>query len=199
MKPTQRDYLALRNRSDAALAKIVRTYATTGKGAAYFGKAAAAELVQQHAKAVALGRALATGGSRAVTAADRVKARGIVMGKDGEASFLANFVKDLKSGRYTDEDGNPKVKSIQGRAELYSRKLAATSTRSFIEASGEGFTFTWRLTPGENCADCIALAARSPYTADSIPTVPSNSDTICRSRCRCAIIRSDGVKGFSGD
>lgn len=198
-RPTQRDYLRLRNRSDAALANVVRTYATTDKGAAFFGKRAAAVLVQQHAQAVAMGRALATGGSSRVTPEDRIKARSVVLGKDGEASFLAGFVRALKEGKYTDEDGNPKVKSIQSRAALYSRKLAATATREFVEASGDGFTYIWKLTPGENCIDCLALAAGSPYKPGQLHTVPLASDTICHSRCRCFLIRSDGVRGFSGD
>lgn len=176
-RPTQLDYLRLRSRSDAALANVTRTYATTGKGADWFGKRAADVLVQQHAKAVALGRGLA-GGTRAITA-DRQAARSVVFGKDGEAQFLKGFVADLKAGKFTDEDGNPRVKAIQYRLGLYSRKLAGTANQAFVDLSPESESFAWVLGDGEHCADCVALAAGSPYDGHELPTTPGSSDTAC--------------------
>lgn len=47
----------------------------------------------------------------------------------------------------------------------------------------------WQLNPAEHCPDCTSLADGSPYTSDTLPTVPGGGDTRCRGNCKCTLHR----------
>ena len=57
----------------------------------------------------------------------------------------------------------------------------------------------WRLGATEHCADCIAIAASGPYTVDTLPTVPGNGDTICKTNCACHLVFVRGAKRLEPD
>jgi len=76
-------------------------------------------------------------------------------------------------------------------------------TAAYAEATGAAFQIAGALggPPGEliwwrlgevvnHCAECPIIAANSPYTQDSIPTVPRAGSTPCRSACRCFLTAS---------
>ncbi len=53
--------------------------------------------------------------------------------------------------------------------------LTVDGDHSFV---AEGFIVS-------NCVECPIIASSSPYTRESIPTLPRAGDTPCKSRCKC--------------
>jgi hypothetical protein len=149
-----------------------------------------------HTQAAVIGRQHG-GDTRRQMQADKQAARKVVYSKDGEGAYIANFVKDILSGRYTDEEGNPEVARIASRSLLYSRRLVGTANQAFVDASPASVLFFWRLGGAEqHCLACPALAANSPYSKETLPTTPGSADTPCVFRCLCSLNRSDGLVGF---
>jgi len=172
--------------------KIVLDYSTGKLSARRFEESMTQLLEDRHARAAVLGRQLA-GDSRARNVADDAFAR-IVLKQEKE--YLRNFTNDLLQGRYTDEEGNPKVSVIQQRALSYTGKLVGTANEAFA-AGSQGFSFDWVMGGAEeHCEDCPRLAANSPYAWDALPTVPRANATQCKFHCRCYLKRNDGLDGF---
>lgn len=155
-----------------------------------FGDRVAALLEDAHAYSVMLGRHLA--GDDAPAEADDRKFGELVV--DGEAEYLARFVKDLDGGRYRDEEGNEDEGAIGRRASLYASRMVGTGNEAFALTSDEG-GWEWRLGGAElHCGECPDLAAGSPY--ETPPAYPGANSTPCLSNCLCSLVRSDGVEGF---
>jgi hypothetical protein len=61
-----------------------------------------------------------------------------------------------------------------------------------VEKQPEGTRFRWVLGKAEHCPDCIVLASQSPFTKQSLPTVPKAGATQCRSNCKCKLVVARG-------
>lgn len=146
-------------------------------------------LFESHARASVIGRNI-SGDLTPMTAEDRLLASLVV---DGEKRFLNKFINDIRSGKYTLEDGALHVIPIERRAVLYTTKLRGTMHESFVNVSKTGSTFDWILIAEDNCSDCPRIAAGSPYTAATLPTYPGNGETECITNCKCVLMRDDGV------
>jgi len=172
---------------------IVKKLANKDLDAEQFGDAFDALLWKAHTDAITLGRKRA-GDYAPQHEDDQNLALDI---KDSDADYLNSFIDDIKSGRYTLEDGSLNADAIQSRAQLYIRKTRGSANESFVNASDDDDYFIWQLGFTEHCSDCIDLAAGSPYSKDELWTYPGQGDTVCLGNCACNLQRvSDGRKGF---
>jgi len=79
-------------------------------------------------------------------------------------------------------------------AERYGASAKAVFWNGLISGSTNDQQFRWQLGSvlTEHCDDCLELAANSPYTKDTLPTVPRAGDTKCLWRCKCSLIPIGG-------
>ena len=187
------------NRAVAAgskgIQKAILDYATGkgGAGAREFGKRLTEILAERHGAAAALGRQRAGSKGKRTRLDDYV---GVTV-MQREQAHLGKFVQEILLGRYTDEDGNAKVSQLKRRAESYLGRMVGTANETFVMASGKEALFTWVLGGAEkHCSACPSLAAGSPYTSRTLPTMPKKNQTPCLMNCLCHLLRDDGMKGF---
>ena len=191
---TQSDFESLSRGTRGDLFRITSRLATQlitpDDWADYFD----AILFNAHTQASVLGRRLA-GDKWPLNDDDR--ARGLAA-KDADADFLRNFLEDIRTGRYTDEETEElRQAQVMNRAQLYVRKIRATSAEAFVSAGEVDDEYTWKLGPNDHCADCPRIAALSPFTVDTLFTHPGEGDTACISNCTCILIRDrDGAATF---
>jgi hypothetical protein len=57
----------------------------------------------------------------------------------------------------------------------------------YANSRGKTAQIRWVLHPAEHCDSCLALAAGSPYTVATLPTVPGAGATDCLSYCKCGL------------
>lgn len=194
--PTNADFAQLAHGNFARLKNLIDELAHGKLDVQLFGDRFHEALVSGHRDAWHLGARL---GGRSAT--DALHAEANLYGQeaaDGESEWLDNFLSDIENGRYTDEEGNLKVSSIQSRSRLYSSKSRASANQGLLDAGAAHEEYEWRMTALEHCDDCPRMAALSPYRAHELFTTPGAGDTECISNCKCILIRlSDGVKGFS--
>lgn len=171
-------------------ARLAVNLSTAEEWADYFD----AILYQGHTRASVLGRHLA-GDLWPEGIEDQY--RGISW-KDGDAEFLGNFLEDIKTGRYTGEDGVLNQKAVIQRGDLYLKKMRASASEAFVSAGEPDEEYAWILGANEHCEDCPRLAALSPFTPDTLFTQPGEGDTECLSNCTCVLRRiRDNVETFS--
>lgn len=148
-----------------------------------FGGAMYGLLVQAHGMAAYLGRMLG-GAAGPMTPADAVFGRTVA---DEQRPYLDGFVQAQYQPSQPGEDANA------ARAALYARGLYATANEAWRLTLEPGERVWWVLGPNENhCRQCPAIAAGSPYTAETLPTVPGSGDTDCLGNCKCSLERAPG-------
>lgn len=92
------------------------------------------------------------------------------------------------------------------RAGNYAKSLDAQYWNGFVVGTGENFLIHWEmgLPVGAHCGDCEEIAARSPYTSQTLPTVPRAGDTQCLHQCYCSLVSlkpgrgAEAPGGFDG-
>lgn len=198
---TQANLDLIRDRTGDALNRAVGRFVST-LDAGELGETMADILSDAHEGAASVGRRR-TGDEHVFSEEDRVLADRVM---EGERSFVNAFMDDIRAGRYWDSTEERIVfAAIFARALMYLARLSGTANEAYVEASGDGYTWTWVLDPlaehcetesGE-CLDCPTLAAGGPYTAETLPTYPGAGDTLCLLGCRCHIERDDGRRGFA--
>ena len=102
-----------------------------------------------------------------------------------EIGFAQRFLGQVagsESGKFSDH-----------RADMYGRTLESMFTNGWIGTLPEDSLVYWTLNARESCPDCIALAAKSPYSVGNsgkyrrLPTVPRAGSSRCLSSCRCTL------------
>ncbi len=158
---------------------------TTGGSTEEFEREFGVLLTVLHTQAAYHGRHHA-GYADAPDAADRQFANS-VMG--GEAPYLSQFISDIETG----ELSGP---AIRQRALLYLSRVVGTANERFALQS-PGLLY-WRLgpEPSGHCQECPKIAAGSPYTRETLPTVPRANRTTCKFNCKCFLQRADGLTSF---
>jgi hypothetical protein len=99
---------------------------------------------------------------------------------EAEVEFWQAFMTEL-----ADEQAN-----TNARIGLYGGVVGDAMWRGMAMSAPSNAVIHWRLSVAEHCADCLRLAAGSPYSppgigANPLPTVPRNGDTRCLGNCRC--------------
>lgn len=189
-------FLALHRDTGEQASALVAQVAVGEIGPRQFGELLAAVLEEAHTEAVVIGRQHA-GDPAPLEADDRAFAARIV---DGEAEFLAGFVRDLEQGRYEDRDGNFRVVQAQQRAGYYSNRLTGSANEAWtLTLPPETTLIYWHLNQSahSHCGDCPSLASRSPYASAELPTRPGEGQTACIMQCRCWLQTGGGERGFS--
>lgn len=97
---------------------------------------------------------------------------------NAEVGFAMGWGKDIKAGRGA---------SVPMRSGRFSRALAGIAWNADVEQQKSGTRIYWRLGQADHCIDCIILSINSPYTKESLPTVPLAGDTQCHSNCKCRL------------
>ncbi len=98
-----------------------------------------------------------------------------------QKEFATRFAGDVFSG-HVFKPGNM---SPAQRTAMFSRGLEGAFQRAVVDATPPGFTIWWRLGSARHCVDCPLLAANSPYTQETLPTMPRAGSCQCRTNCKC--------------
>ena len=149
-------------------------------------------LADAHANAAYLGR-------RKAGVLDAFNSRDVDFGKLAaaeQAPYLRRFMADLESGVYTNADGTPKTKQILARWKQYQKRVVGSGNEAWAFSLPSETKIYWISMPGENCNTCPALAAASPFTPTTIPTVPRAGGTECNVNCNCYLRTEDGATSF---
>jgi len=109
---------------------------------------------------------------------------------DKHTAFANQFAQEYSTG-YTDRRG---AMGVGARSNMYAQALRGAFNAGAVHGSMRDDKIWWRLGVAEHCSDCIALAASGPYTMDTLPTVPGNGDTICKTNCACHLVFVRGPK-----
>lgn len=151
-------------------------------------------LIEAHANAAYAGRALA--GLRDPLG-EFDQALGQIIG-EREAQHLESFLKDIKNGRYTSDEGELNTARIEARAANYTERLRGTANETWSNSLPDGDLIYWRLggDEGGSCSICPDLAASGPYKPNQLPTHPGNNETPCLFNCRCYLETESGTPGL---
>jgi hypothetical protein len=194
--PTDKDFARLVTAHRSMIETLTENLAEGTYTATEYIERLFAMLERGHTESVKLGRNL--GGDFADSEPDDLGFAQLVM--DGEAEYLARFLTDIQTGRYTDADGALRAKAVRARARMYTGKYRGTANEVFVLSSEDGEKFAWHQLTIEPCDDCPRIERGGPYTAEQLAIIghPGQGRTQCKTNCGCVIVRlSDGRFGFS--
>lgn len=95
--------------------------------------------------------------------------------------FAQRFAKDIAAGK----PEQPFRMPVRQRSELYAKALNGGYNAGAVDASPGDELIWWRLGAADHCTDCPVIAASSPYTQATLPSLPGDGATECRSNCAC--------------
>lgn len=99
---------------------------------------------------------------------------------DAELAYADRFARSVADSGVTDST----------REGLYAGAMFEAFYVGWLAALPPDTQIAWRLSVAENCPDCLALGADSPYSKPGygrrpLPTLPRAGDTRCLANCRC--------------
>lgn len=96
--------------------------------------------------------------------------------------YLDKFAADIEAGEGTMDYDN--------RMELYANAVRAAYWGGSSNEADDDEPMDWVTTAHESCEDCLAREANSPYTRGTLPGVPGDGSTQCRTNCKCLIVKA---------
>ncbi len=97
-----------------------------------------------------------------------------------EVGYLKRFLDDVDAGRG--------AMDYRKRWRMYVDTLEHVFFSGKMVSVPEGFVIDWVMNRlAEHCEGCEILKKNSPYTRNSLPTVPKAGATPCLSNCRCRL------------
>lgn len=111
---------------------------------------------------------------------------------EADSTFLNNFIADVAAGRYTNPQGMVSNAAVAARAGLYAGRAYFAAQQAWIDAQIDDVTLWWHARP-ECCPDCLQRESDSPFTPATLPGIPGDGSTRCRTSCRCYITTDNGV------
>ena len=101
---------------------------------------------------------------------------------NSEAGFWRKFENDVEEGL------SSKIK--MRRLKMYVNNLVSQYWTGYIAGLPDDAQIAWVMghPKTEHCPDCISIAANSPYTKRTLPTVPRAGDTACLHNCYCKLM-----------
>jgi hypothetical protein len=180
------------------LHQVAREYGKGDLTPREFGDEVYRFLPMAHAQAAYLGRRHA-----GITGAfDEDDMRFGLHAAEEQEQFLQGFVEDLSGGRY-ERPGADKtttvidVPMLERRLTKYAMAVAATANEAWVEGMPEATLYHWRdVRDKAECPDCEKWALQGPYDRDSLPAIPGDGTSECKSNCRCELITTDGERSF---
>lgn len=100
---------------------------------------------------------------------------------NSQATYSDNFVRQLGAG----ELSRPGRMGIGQRLTLYANSIKGAFNFGAVAGGREGELIYWRLGACDHCPDCPVLNLNSPYTRNTLPTMPGSGGTLCKSNCCC--------------
>lgn len=195
-KPTQSDWNRFARGAGRRTKRLVQKYADEKITAQEFREQFRDLLADRHGRAGYLGR-LRGGADWEMDDDDREFGQVIA---DAEDEFLEAFTMDLDLGRYRTPKGDPDVEAINRRAQLYVKKLRATSNEAFAGTAAADDLIHWIMAAAEHCPECKRWAREGPYTPETLPAYPGDGKSTCVTNCKCRLRRdSDNVEGFRAE
>ena len=110
---------------------------------------------------------------------------------DRKFGLMARQTEERYFSRFLDQLSAKKSRLAPSvRAGNYAKSLDAQYWNGFTVGTGTAFLIHWEMGMpfGPHCGDCEDIAARSPYTSKTLPTVPRAGDTACRHNCYCTLV-----------
>lgn len=98
-----------------------------------------------------------------------------------EKQFAFRFATDVAAG----PKAGGKAFPFGHRSAMYGLAVEGGFHRGAVDGSPPGQLIWWRLGDARHCVDCPNLAANSPYTKETLPTVPRAGSTTCWTSCKC--------------
>lgn len=144
-------------------------------------------LIDLHAHAAFAGRGVGvtlTGAPAPVMGfADDAYATAVVA---GQAPHVADFRRDIEEGRYND----PETEELDparclSRVDLYANRAHGTAHEACVGSLGIEDKIYWRLGDDDNCESCITWSEGGPYSRFSLPAVPGDGKSQCKTNCLC--------------
>ena len=89
---------------------------------------------------------------------------------DSQTAYSDNFVRELGSGQLS----RPGRMGIGQRIGLYSNAIKGAFNFGAVAGGREGELIYWRLGACDHCPDCPVLNLNSPYTRNTLPTMPGS-------------------------
>jgi hypothetical protein len=180
------------------LHQVAWEYGTGKLSAREFGDEVYALLPMAHAQAAYIGRRHA--GIRG--AIDESDVRFGHHAAEEQEEYLQGFVEDLEGGRY-ERPGDDKTTSvidvpmIERRLTLYAMAIAGTANEAWVEGMPDDTLYHWRdVRDKAECDDCEKWALQGPYTRESLPAIPADGTSACKTNCRCELITAEGERSF---
>lgn len=173
--------------------EIESTGGASGAGAE---KIAAALAALQVSWTKSLGDAMVRGFRKGYANRGRQDASSLTMGKilsgspifrmmmDKHSAFANQFASQYASGE-TDRKG---AMGVGARTNMYGQALKGAYNAGAVFGGIGGEKIFWRLGSCDHCVDCPALSASSPFTRVTLPTLPGNGDTVCKTNCCCYLV-----------
>lgn len=97
-----------------------------------------------------------------------------------EVKYLRRFLNDMETGEGTMD--------YRKRWRMYVDTLEHVFFSGKMVSVPDGFVIDWIMNrSAEHCAGCELLRKKSPYTKNSLPTVPKAGATPCLSNCKCRL------------
>jgi len=127
----------------------------------------------------------AVGGRANMTQANWGRVGGVLQ---GQYRFLAEFAQAIANGEKSEAQALDQIAQ-------YGRNTQQAFYREYAYATPDNQVIDWVLGVADHCRPsagkygCVELAAGSPYTADTLPTVPGAAATTCHGKCNCTIHR----------
>lgn len=116
-----------------------------------------------------------------------------------KSTYLEGFAADIASGAISEAQAAARANLWAGLSWSAFQTGKGMAAGAEARRTGATVSITWDCDGDErSCADCTSLAAGSPYTPDSLPTVPG-SDVQCNGACRCSLRYELGSAGDGGD
>lgn len=167
-----------------------------GSSEASAQKAAAALAALQVSWTKTLGDAMVRGFRKGYANRGRQDASSLTQGKilqgspifrmmmDKHSAFANQFASQYASGQ-TDRKG---AMGVGARTNMYGQALKGAYNAGAVFGGIGGEKIFWRLGSCDHCVDCPALSVSSPFTRATLPTLPGNGDTVCKTNCCCYLV-----------
>lgn len=117
-----------------------------------------------------------TGGLKSLTA-DEKKWLGSYLRE--ELKHFEKFIDSIAKGQSD--------KRTKQRLMMYASTIKSAYESGRILSVGENVEIHWILESANPCPDCRLLHKFSPFTSDTLPTVPKGGQTRCLSHCYCSL------------
>ena len=98
---------------------------------------------------------------------------------ESQLSFMRGFMRSVV--------GDTGTMPLERRAGMYANFMDSVFIEGAVSQAPNGIIIYWRLNPAEHCVTCLDLAEGSPYTKETLPTVPRRGDTRCITACKCTL------------